>query len=273
MKVSPLAIVLSIVASSQSWGTTKGFEVKVGERRSFSISRAVGVVIGSPNVADVQMMGNNHIQVLGSSVGSTQIDVWTSAGKVIKYPLTVKDVPGRARAPVAARSPYLEPWSAARLGGRKLDHAHCGLQPATEAATQALVHARKLLVEEDLRPAIAKLEEALRLSPESVVTRIFLGAAYERQHQAERGMAEYETFVLSCEEDKLTPPLVGVLVDYQQRNGVEQPDSRLLSRRGKLSKQPASVLRQLRAQARAQKRIRSKATGVRASSNRKRLPS
>jgi hypothetical protein len=80
-----------------------------------------------------------------------------------------------------------------------------------------LRRARALLVRRDVGPAMEELDALVRSSPKSMVARIFRGAALERDDRSERGMAEYETFVLSCGAHPLAAPLVGVLRDYLER--------------------------------------------------------
>lgn len=232
MKSSVFAVCV-FVSLQATASQPNAFEVEVGQRRTFTIGRSQGFAIQSADVAEAELHGTSQIQVLGSSPGTTVIDVWTKAGAVVHYTLTVK--PGRTAQPSSAVLPNAA-WSQARLGGARIPSADCGLDLADRDADQALKKARLLLVDRDVGPALAQLDKAIRLSPVAMVPRIFKGAALDRSERSAGAMAEYETFVLSCANHPLTPPLVGVLRDYVERTSPEPEAKAVKSKSAKMAR-------------------------------------
>lgn len=222
MKLLLWVCALTVTNASLAFAKPVTFQLGIGEQREFPISTAVGVVINQPEIADIQLIGKNRVQISGTAVGSAEIDVWTPSGQVVKHTVVVGSRGGRVRAPPAP-SPFIdEGWNSPKFGGLHLEPVHCGvdLEPA---ARKQLREARALLAGEDILPAIARLERVIESMPEAIVARIFLGAAYQRIGDETRGITQYETYVLSCADDSLTPPLIGVLRDFVDRSGSLAP--------------------------------------------------
>jgi hypothetical protein len=219
----------------------QAFQVRVGETKTFTVNNAMGVVLDDARVADVALVRAGQVTVSGTKAGKAQIEVFSAQGAVQSISLTVQANGGQMR--VSKQSPYASgAWTTAQLGGRRFEEVACAGDDLPDEVERALKEARQLLAERDVRPAIPKLQALLAMNPRPAVAHIFLGAAYERSNDPARGVAEYETYVLSCEDDSLTPPLIGVLKDYMQRTGKGVPVSKAKVNRKKTDRVLAAAL-------------------------------
>ncbi len=252
MKHFLLVVALGVFGGSSALAKTASFQLGVGQRRDFPISNAVGVVISNPEIADIALLSNNRVQVFGSAAGSAQLEVWTPAGKVVKHTIVV-EAQGDVREATPPVSRYVDDvWDRAKYGGQKVPTSVCGLDVLSAEAKKELREARWLLQYENPLPALERLERLIASTPDAAVARIFLGAAHQRSNNEARGIAEYETYVLSCPDDVLAPPLIGVLRDFSDRNAPSKPSNEVEMRskrriqRGKLAHQSAASKRMAR---------------------------
>jgi hypothetical protein len=203
-------VVLLSVLGPVSWASASSQDLSlgVGERRRLSVPQSVGVVVSEPNVADVHVVSRGVVEIEARASGEAEVDVWTASAQRVQYRLKVRGV---SRGSERTDAPYDNPWLVARFGGKRLHEAACVLPFQKRQSRRLFEEAQVLLEQDEAEAAVRKLEQVTRLEPSAATPHLFLGAAWAKLNESERGSQALETFVLSCEEDPRTPAAAEIL--------------------------------------------------------------
>lgn len=207
----PLSLGFVVLLSSGTLASVETFSVEVGGQRRVRVPNAQGVVLDSPELAEVQLLGAGQVQIYGRSAGKGQFHVWTRDGRQLRYALQV--VAGKG-APARECDGC---WSRARFGGAKIAGARCALPFKSRQAGKLFDHANDLLRRRHGAEAVRALEQVLRLEPEAATAHLFLGSAKAALKDQTGGARAFETFVLSCERDPRTPRVIAMLRELEEQ--------------------------------------------------------
>ncbi len=189
--------------------------IRAGEKRVVSVGKTQGLALDNPSIADARILNATQIEIVGKGNGEGELLVFTANGKTQTFTIHVTG------AQVAAREIDDELGSdglrVPRFGGKKIAKAHCDEPLPEKNASAALEDARELLKKNQLREAITKLDEVLKIEPDAALAHLFLGAAWAKLEDQAQGASHYETFAMSCPDDPKVEAVVGLLRNFERR--------------------------------------------------------
>lgn len=201
-------LVMSLMAMSAIAEAETQVALRVGEARLISVKDVQGVVLDDPALADVQIASRGQVRLVARRPGRGVVDTFASGGKRGRFAIDVTGAPGVRYEDDAEDE---QSWGRPRYGGQRLAGARCA-EPFTDSATRMrFENAMELLRRGETQDAITALEEVTRREPANADPHLVLGAALAKAREQKRGLAAYETFVLSCAEDPRAPAVVEIL--------------------------------------------------------------
>jgi hypothetical protein len=206
-----LALVAAIALASSAQASAE-FRVKVGEKKVLPLGRVKGAAVDNSDLADLTVLADGQLSVLGKESGRAKIDIIDAHGKLISASLSVTG--GPKRKPVASAEPKADPVPKVYFGGKRVEGAYCTEPLSNGVANRSFEQAWDLLRKERTAEAVAKLEEALQIEPTAAVLHLYLGAARAKLQDQSRGAYHYETFALSCPNDPKAPSVLQLLQEF-----------------------------------------------------------
>ncbi len=90
-QVAALGALLTLFAAGSARaqdGST--INLGVGTQKVITVPGITRIALGDPSIADVKIIGNNQILIIGQSEGKTTLLVWKSSGQRVSYLVTVR---------------------------------------------------------------------------------------------------------------------------------------------------------------------------------------
>ena len=84
------ALLTLFAAGSARAQESSAINLGVGTQKVMTVPGTTRIALGDPSIAEVRVIGNNQILVIGQAEGKTTLLVWKSSGQRVSYLVTVR---------------------------------------------------------------------------------------------------------------------------------------------------------------------------------------